>query len=139
MCIRDSINAASDLKTLKRLNVKAVLTVAAGAGLNYDTSKIAHKVIDADDTYTFDLSEFFEETFDFIETQRKAQKNVLVHCFAGVSRSSTIVIAYLMKKKKMTFEKAFAFVKQKRFLASPNLGFAKQLKDYEKKVGPSAP
>ena len=47
------------------------------------------------------------------ETQRT---NVLVHCMAGVSRSATLVIAYLMKSRNVSFNEAFAIVKSKRKL-----------------------
>jgi dual specificity phosphatase 12 len=54
-------------------------------------------------------------------------KQVLVNCFAGVSRSATIVIAYLMYKNKWSFEDAITFVKSKRNIINPNYGFVCQL------------
>ena len=56
---------------------------------------------------------------------------VFVHCVAGVSRSSTIVIAYLMNKG-MTYKEAFEWVKKKHSIAFPNYGFQRQLQNYEK-------
>eukprot|EP01016_Furgasonia_blochmanni_P034008 TRINITY_DN3619_c0_g1_i6.p1 TRINITY_DN3619_c0_g1~~TRINITY_DN3619_c0_g1_i6.p1 ORF type:complete len:261 (+),score=43.43 TRINITY_DN3619_c0_g1_i6:70-783(+) len=127
-----NLSSAVDRRTLKNLNIKAVLSICTNTGLQFDPTQLDHLVIEADDVETFDLSVHFEKTYEFIETQRNARKNILVHCLAGVSRSSTIVIAYLMKKKNMPFEKALKFVKKKRFVISPNLGFGKQLIKYEK-------
>jgi protein-tyrosine phosphatase len=64
----------------------------------------------------------FEETNRFL-TDALKKGNVLVHCFAGISRSATVVIAFLMKYKKMNFEEAFEFTKQKREIINPNFGF----------------
>ncbi len=47
------------------------------------------------------------------------------HCAAGVSRSASIVIAYYIKEKKMTFQEAYDFVKSKRNKIYPNSGFVK--------------
>ena len=52
---------------------------------------------------------------------------MLVHCYAGVSRSATIIIAYLMKIMKWDLNTAFDFVKHKRVVAKPNDGFMNQL------------
>ena len=60
--------------------------------------------------------------------------NVLVHCFAGVSRSSTIVMSYLMKKLGMTFKEVLDYVRKKRWVVNPNPGFVRQLKRYEMKL-----
>ena len=49
--------------------------------------------------------------------------SVLVHCAAGVSRSASIVIAYLMRIKGWTYAEAFSYVKSKRFVICPNSGF----------------
>jgi protein-tyrosine phosphatase len=49
----------------------------------------------------------------------------------GKSRSSSVVIAYVMLKKKINYEEAFNFVKSKRDCISPNSGFVAQLKEFE--------
>jgi protein-tyrosine phosphatase len=56
--------------------------------------------------------------------------NVYVHCYAGVSRSVTIVVAYLMNCCKWNLKTALAFVQTKRIVAKPNDGFIEQLKKY---------
>ena len=60
------------------------------------------------------------------------EEKVLVHCMAGASRSATIVIAYLMWKKKMKYKEASQYVKDRRFIVYPNFGFRKQLQIFEK-------
>jgi protein-tyrosine phosphatase len=50
-------------------------------------------------------------------------RNILVHCFAGISRSSTTVIAYMMKELGYTFRKALAHCKARRKEVLPNSGF----------------
>lgn len=61
----------------------------------------------------------------------KNNKNILVHCHAGLSRSATIVCAYLIRKNGWSCEEAVSFVKKKRNRIRPNEGFIKMLKDYE--------
>jgi protein-tyrosine phosphatase len=102
-----------------------VLTVAARTNLSYVSSDIEfHEVIWAEDMPNFDLSRYFDKCLNFIEKCRK-KTNVLVHCFAGVSRSASIIIAYLMKINGWTVEKSFNFVRDKRRVIGPNPGFMK--------------
>lgn len=63
---------------------------------------------------------------DFIDENKSYP--ILVHCFAGISRSPSFVIMYLMCKKGCNFDQAYKFVKAKRFIVSPNDGFIKQLR-----------
>jgi protein-tyrosine phosphatase len=58
--------------------------------------------------------------------------NVLVHCHAGVSRSATLVIAYLMQEKRLTFDEAFSYASKFRPVIFPNQGFQKQLKEWQR-------
>lgn len=53
--------------------------------------------ISAGDMPGYDISQHFQDTWVFIEEARKAKAKILVHCVAGASRSSTVVIAYLMQ------------------------------------------
>ena len=76
----------------------------------------------------------FEELFNIIDKILKQNKKILIHCQAGISRSSTIVIAYLMKTKNLSYSKSLDFVREKRPIVDPNLGFIVQLMDYEKKL-----
>lgn len=81
------------------------------------------------------IIQYFPTCIDFIENALKdpnGTNGVLVHCFYGVSRSSSVVIAYLMKKYNLTYQKAFERAKSKRKLVYPNHGFAMQCKLFYK-------
>lgn len=56
---------------------------------------------------------------------------ILIHCNAGVSRSTAVCIAYLMKTKKMRFAEAYDYVKSRRECIRPNDGFLRQLKEFD--------
>lgn len=60
-------------------------------------------------------------------------KKILVHCMAGISRSVSLVVYYMMKHNTTTYNIAYTHVKKHRIIASPNNSFKKQLKTYEKK------
>jgi len=59
---------------------------------------------------------------------------VFVHCFMGVSRSASIVIAYLMHEMNMEFEGALKHVQERREEVCPNPGFKKQLQKFSKEL-----
>lgn len=82
------------------------------------------------DNEYYNIFQHFDEIADLIEKEQA----VLVNCAAGVSRSPTIVMAYLMKYYAMTLRDALYLVKQKRNVILPNPSFLKQLIQYEKKL-----
>lgn len=60
-------------------------------------------------------------------------KKIYVHCFAGISRSATVVLYYIMLYHNYSFDAAFKFLRSKRVGIQPNHGFIRQLKSLEKK------
>ncbi|XP_044304762.1 dual specificity protein phosphatase 10-like [Varanus komodoensis] len=123
---------AQDLGRMLSLNVGHVLNVTTHLPLYHaDCGRLRYKRLPATDNNRQDLRQYFEEAFEFIEEAHQSGKGVLIHCQAGVSRSATIVIAYLMKHTRMTMGDAYKFVKGRRPIISPNLNFMGQLLEFE--------
>jgi atypical dual specificity phosphatase len=79
-----------------------------------------------------DLSQFFSVCNDFIHGARlRKDCNVLIHCLAGMSRSVTICIAYIMSVSQLNWRDALRVVRVGRKIANPNAGFQIQLQDFE--------
>ena len=83
------------------------------------------------DSETQDIKQYFDQSGKFIDDAIKNGGRVMVHCHAGISRSSSIILAYLIKYKNMSFDEALATAQKKREKINPNPGFVKQLKEYE--------
>jgi len=62
---------------------------------------------------------------------RSNEKGVLVHCLAGVSRSVTITVAYLMYKLSLNLNDAFNMVRARKSNIAPNFHFMQQLHNFE--------
>ncbi|UJR18024.1 hypothetical protein I4U23_004925 [Adineta vaga] len=86
-----------------------------------------------DDTYV-DIAEYFKTTNEFLHTCKLKGEKVLVNCQMGVSRSSSIVLAYLMKYHHSSLDKAYDYLVERRRCAEPNLGFLLQLIRYEREL-----
>ncbi|PAV83362.1 hypothetical protein WR25_16110 [Diploscapter pachys] len=78
------------------------------------------------------LSDYFDQVADKIKQVKDKGGKTLVHCVAGVSRSASLVIVYLIKHERMTLRQAYHYVKSARPVIKPNIGFWKQMVDYEK-------
>lgn len=102
---------AADARILRRLGIKYVLNVTAKPPDYTFEPDIVYKQLEAADNGVQNLRQFFEEAFEFIERARRANSGVLIHCHAGVSRSPTIAVAYLMKHYPMAMSDAYKFVK----------------------------
>ncbi|XP_018803673.1 PREDICTED: dual specificity protein phosphatase 18 [Bactrocera latifrons] len=90
--------------------------------------------INAYDRPNTDLSVHFDEVADMIEEVRQLGGKSLVHCVAGVSRSATLCLAYLMKYGGMSLRAAYLHVKAIRPQIRPNTGFFQQLRCYEEQL-----
>eukprot|EP00466_Bigelowiella_natans_P003345 jgi/Bigna1/142724/aug1.72_g17432 len=80
------------------------------------------------------LKDYFDKVVPFVDAAREKGHGVLIHCQQGVSRSSTITIAYLMKSQKMSLMDAYITVKSKRPVVKPKKNFLRELQEYEKSM-----
>lgn len=97
----------------------------AGPGL-----KLVRMAVPLRDTEDENLLDYLEVCLDFIDQGRK-EGAVLVHCFAGVSRSAAIITAYLMRSEQRSQEDALESLRQCCEFVCPNDGFLEQLKLFE--------
>ncbi|XP_009892058.1 PREDICTED: dual specificity protein phosphatase 4 [Charadrius vociferus] len=101
---------------------------------NHFEGHYQYKCIPVEDNHKADISSWFMEAIEYIDSVKECCGRVLVHCQAGISRSATICLAYLMMKKRVKLEEAFEFVKQRRSIISPNFSFMGQLLQFESQV-----
>ncbi|XP_015785952.1 tyrosine-protein phosphatase yvh1 isoform X2 [Tetranychus urticae] len=123
------VMAAMSSAILKQYQIKHIIT--ANIKPLSEPLVDSYLWIDSEDMPRQDLISYFPTTNEFIEAAVSRKENVLVHCIAGVSRSATIVTAYLMKKKNKPAEECLEKVREKRSIIDPNEGFRKQLKLFE--------
>jgi len=90
-----------------------------------------YKEIDINDSPDTNISAYFEDCYGFIEDCIQKCGRVFVHCHLGISRSSTIAIAYLMRKYRFDYELAYKKVKDAHIDTQPNSGFVSQLRKYQ--------
>ncbi|VDL66334.1 unnamed protein product [Nippostrongylus brasiliensis] len=91
--------------------------------------------ISVDDNSSHNLSQYFPEAIAFIDAAARAGDACLVHCLAGISRSVTVCLAYLMAKNKWSLEDAYDLVLRRNASIAPNFHFMGQLTEYERHLG----
>lgn len=108
---------------LQKYNIKNVLSL----GIKLDLS-IKNLFVECLDLPETNIIPILNICTNFIKDSLDSNKNVLVHCNAGVSRSSMVIIAYLICYDNCSYEDAYNLVKNKRPAIQPNAGFVRQLK-----------
>jgi len=89
------------------------------------------RLVDSDSS---DISSYFESAGQFIDGELRAGGRVLIHCAAGISRSATILLSFLMRYRNYDLRSAFNLVKSIRRVVRPNNGFFQNLIDYERSI-----
>ena len=79
------------------------------------------------------LDKYLEKANKFIKEGSENGNKILIHCGAGVSRSATLCLMYMITEKKYKFSEAYKIMKEKRKCVIPIMGFRKLLeqKSYE--------
>ncbi|GLD99216.1 hypothetical protein PINS_up007934 [Pythium insidiosum] len=119
---------ADNAQIVRDLKITHIINMGAITETRQQFDGVEYLDVDIKDKVDVDIRVAFTPTIEFI--QRAAQtpgSRVLIHCVQGVSRSSTIVIWYLMLETKCTLSAAYSYVLKRRPLIFPNRGFMEQL------------
>jgi protein-tyrosine phosphatase len=114
---------ASNKERLERLSIKSVLNAC---GSSY-TNTPNYMELPLDDSESEEIQRYFDESYHFIEDSVQRGDRILVHCFAGISRSSTLIIHWVARKLNIPLSCAYQFVVRRRPVVRPNDGFIQQL------------
>ena len=128
-----SVGAAFNGDKLQQYGITHILTCASGIGQRF-TDKYTYLQLPLLDTPMCNIKEHFEAARKFINSCKEVNGRVLVHCFAGKSRASTITLSYMMAEMEVDLKQAFEHLKSQRPIAQPNIGFLYQLKAFEKEL-----
>lgn len=122
---------------LRHFKISHIINVAK-EGQNKFPNTIIYRKLNWDDNEHQNIIQDLDQIVDFIHVRlnpkdpKVIQGNVLVHCIMGRSRSISVIIAYLIKYKNMTFDEALNYVSRIKYDANPNEGFRIQLRQYAK-------
>lgn len=127
-------SVARNREILRQNGITHVLNCVGFVCAEYFKPDLVYKTLWLQDSPNEDITSILYDVFDYFEDVREQGGRVFVHCCQGVSRSTSLVIAYLMWRKGQSFDDAFQFVKAARGIANPNMGFACQLLQCQKRV-----
>ncbi|EJD42233.1 phosphatases II [Auricularia subglabra TFB-10046 SS5] len=134
-----SWKAAHDVDALRRAGITHVLTAMALGFIkleNLASAEPAFTLLQLPilDSIHFDLIPLLPQCVQFIQDALDSGGKVLVHCFAGVSRSATVVTAYLVASRGLAPIEALQLVRKHRPCVAPNAGFVRQLELFYRSV-----
>ena len=125
---------ANNKKFIKDNNIGAIICVMKKSPILINDTEVNHIKflhIMIDDIMSEKIIDHFETSYHFINDMIEQGRSIYIHCQMGISRSPTIVIAYLMKKFNLSLHSAKSFVVSKRPQVDPNISFYCQLEKYE--------
>lgn len=137
---RPNQERVQELKEAGFTHVVSCLMEADRSAMAFLQRDFHHLFLGVHDGIQEDITEALLEFFDFATaaTTRELNAKLFVHCEVGVSRSATLVIAWLMKTEGLSFFDALCRVRAKRIRVLPNIGFASQLQHLEHELLPGS-
>lgn len=124
---------AVTVRSLREKDVSCVINATIELP-NLPVSGVEYLKVAVDDSPFANIAVYFDKIADKIHETRRSGGKTLVHCLAGVSRSATLCLAYLMKYANMSLRDAYDYLKTRRPIIRPNNGFFRQLIEYERKL-----
>jgi len=128
-----NFRGVENVEELQRLNIKHILCVNEQSNSHPD--KFNYFNIDTlEDQEDHDATPYFVQVKKFTDKAIKSGGGVVFHCAAGISRSATMMISYLMASKRLSLYEAFQLTYTRRRVTWPNRAFMRQLIVYERKL-----
>ena len=131
--IGNARNAASQI-ILNENNIKMIINVTEDIPIFYPDIYTYHQ-IKIDDNNKDSIKTFLEDSYLQIKKfQKKSEKNILIHCFMGASRSVSILIYYILKEREnngdsIDIDEVIKFIKNKRSIINPTLKLISDIKE----------
>ena len=120
--------AAYNRETLRRLGItRVIICCDCIPAYHEEDPTIFYLRIPIKDSLFQNLTAFLPTAMAFIAESSEKGEGCLVHCNAGVSRSGSIIVAYIRRTLKLSLEDSLAFAKSKRPIIHPNSNFLEQL------------
>jgi hypothetical protein len=123
---------ASDKRILTEKGITHILNCAGTACKDYFPSDFSYLTFFLYDGSSEKIACLFYDALEFIDDAISQGGVVFVHCHQGISRSSAMLILYLMWKENKRFTELHEFVKSKREICNPNANFTCQLLNWWK-------
>lgn len=121
--------SATDPESLKHYGINASLSLGPDAPNESDGVKVLqHKIADIP---TQNLLSLLASGVEFILERRLAGDTILVHCQAGISRSTTFLAAYFMTVYNFNLDETLVYIEKCRSCVNPNYGFRRQLEQFQ--------
>ena len=126
-------NLETALYETKRLQLTHIVSIIHPIQMPVISSEIKHLKISLEDTHQSNIIRYFPQTYDFISNAilENSKNNILVHCHMGISRSTTLLLAFFMKHLKLNLLDAYLKIQERRKQICPNDGFVHQLQLWE--------
>lgn len=126
------VSAAHELQALQSLGIRRVVNASddEADAFIHDPS-FTYLRAPMDDVPEENLGPHIAKVLPFIEEGLRMNVGTLVHCHAGVSRSASLVVAFIMQTRGLSYDDALALVRECRWCVSPNEGFVRQLRELE--------
>ncbi|XP_066292436.1 dual specificity protein phosphatase 18-like [Branchiostoma lanceolatum] len=125
-------SSAEDLQLLEYHGITQIINMAVQE-TDYPGGGIRCLHFPIQDFVTEDITGYLDEVTKLIKDEEDRGGRTLVHCLAGISRSATVCLAYLLKYRHMSLAGAYMYLKHCRPCVLPNKGFHKQLEQLEKR------
>ena len=123
------IASAYNKKEMQDKKITHIITAVLGLDAQFPEDFI-YMNVPVRDVESEDMLQYLGGTTKFIEEAVNSGGKVLVHCIYGVSRSATIVAAWIMHQEGNAVEETIHMLKEHRECVEPRPAFRDQLEEY---------